>query len=303
MMGAGATSLTKHLLTEPLVHFVGIGLLLFFSNQMLNPQQPAINTGRIELTSDDVRQLAVVWAAKWQRPPTDQELHALVEEHIQEEVLYREALTLGLDQDDTIIKRRLAQKMEFLAEDLSNLPDPDADQLKKWFAANPGRFSEPARVSFEHLYFSPDLRGKRAEQDASTAFAELKNDPQTPVDADAFVFERYYADRSADQIASVFGTSFAKSVTGMPTGAWQGPVRSGLGFHLVRVASSTPGRVPPFPEIEAQVRSEWVADQRQAAKQKTFAALRARYEIAVPAGLPIPGKVATSQPSAVGDLR
>ena len=112
MMGAGATSLTKHLLTEPLVHFVGIGLLLFFSNQMLNPQQPAINTGRIELTSDDVRQLAVVWAAKWQRPPTDQELHALVEEHIQEEVLYREALTLGLDQDDTIIKRRLAQKME-----------------------------------------------------------------------------------------------------------------------------------------------------------------------------------------------
>ena len=188
-------------------------------------------------------------------------------------------------------------------EDLSNLPDPDADQLKKWFAANPGRFSEPARVSFEHLYFSPDLRGKRAEQDASTAFAELKDDPQTPVDADAFVFERYYADRSADQIASVFGTSFAKSVTGMPTGAWQGPVRSGLGFHLVRVASSTPGRVPPFPEIEVQVRSEWVADQRQAAKQKTFAALRARYEIAVPAGLPIPGKVATSQPSAVGDLR
>ena len=296
----------RRLVTEPLVHFVGIGLVLFFSYQALNPLQPAADTNRIELSSEDIGQLAVMWTAKWQRPPTDQELHALVEEHIQEEVLYREALALGLDQDDTIIKRRLAQKMEFLAEDVSNLPEPSTTQLSTWYAANAAKFAEPARLTFEHLYFSPDLRGQKAQQHAVEAFGKLTGStgtPATAVAADTFIFEKNYADRTPDQIAGIFGTDFATSIAAMPTGAWQGPVKSGLGWHVVRVSSATPGGVPGFAAIEAQVRSEWVGEQREIARRKTFEALRARYEVTVPAGLPIPGKVALAQPSANGDVQ
>src|SRR5262245_39289354 len=160
-------SLLKRWLREPLLHFLLIGLVLFVVYRALNPttvQQE--NRSRIELTDDDLRQLELAWMAQWRRPPTPEEMHRLVEGKVREEILYREALALGLEQGDTIVKRRMVQKMEFLAEDLSALREPTREELRAWFENNPQRFTIAGRASFRHLYFAFDKRGEGAREAA-----------------------------------------------------------------------------------------------------------------------------------------
>src|SRR5260370_32329736 len=140
---------------------------LFVIYRMLNPgANQAGSARRIEVTVDDIRQLQLAFTAQWQRAPTPEEMAGLVDNRFREEILYREALALGLDKDDTIVKRRMAQKMEFLAEDVSAIREPKVEVLKAWFAKNSGRFSLPSRATFRHLYFSFDRRRERTRDDA-----------------------------------------------------------------------------------------------------------------------------------------
>jgi peptidyl-prolyl cis-trans isomerase C len=277
-------------LREPLVLFLAAGIALFAGYSALQPAAaPNQALNRIELTEGDLRQLAVAWMAQWKRPPTTEELKGLLDGRIREEILYREALAMGLDKDDTIVKRRLAQKMEFLAEDMSALRDPSIDELKTWFAANGERFALQGRVSFHHLYFSVDKRGSGAEPAAMVALQELQESPDRSVVAarvgDPFMFLDYYGDRSPKQVADVFGTAFAGRIFELKPESWQGPIKSGLGVHLVWVTSLAPSRVPAFEEVEAIVRSEWIDEQREAAKAAAFEAMRARYEVLLPPAL------------------
>jgi hypothetical protein len=201
-------------------------------------------------------------------------------------VLYREALALGLDKGDTIVKRRLAQKMELLAEGAAVDSDPSADQLKAWFKDNPQRFSLPPRVSFRHVYFSPDRRGERTREAAANAVAQLAGKPGDWKDAaalgDTFMGRDYYRDRSARDMAVLFGSNFAEAIARQQPGQWQGPVESGYGWHVVFVESLVPGRLPDFEEIEPEIKAEWIEDQRTQAKQKAYEATRARYQIVLP---------------------
>jgi len=288
---APAPSRVKRWLREPLLHFLLIGFGLFAVYSALNPQSgDRYQSNRIVLTEDDLRQMAVAWAAQWRRPPTPGEIRVLIDRKVREEVLYREALALGLDQGDTIVKRRLAQKMEFLAEDVSGVRDPGAAELKAWFEQNRGRFAQPERISFRHLYFSPDRRGKRAGDAAAGALEKLAGKPADSPSAvkigDRFMFQDYYADRAPEQVADVFGAKFAQTLFQLKPGAWQGPVESGLGWHLVFVDSITLGRVPAFEEIEPDVKAEWITGQRAEAKRKMFDAMRARYEVVLPKSSP-----------------
>jgi hypothetical protein len=209
-----------------------------------------------------------------------------VNSRVREEILYREALALGLDKEDTIVKRRMAQKMEFLAEDLSDLREPIREELRAWFGKNPGPFTQPARVTFRHLYFSPDRRGQNTRADAVRALNKLTAKPEdsTASDelADPFMFQDYYGDRSPEQLAKEFGPNFAQSLFQLKPGAWQGPVQSGYGWHLVWIDSITPSRVPEFEEAEADVKSAWIEEQRAETKRKIFEAMRERYEIILP---------------------
>jgi hypothetical protein len=285
--GAAQPSRVRRWLSEPLLHFLVIGGALFAVYGALNPT-PAVSSqaNQIRLTRDDLRQMAMVWAASWQRPPTPEEMHSLIENKVRDEILYRESLALGLDQNDTIVRRRLAQKMEFLAEDTSAIRDPAAEELKAWFEENRARFALPGRMSFRHVYFSPDQRGPGARDAAVEALRKLAGKPaDSPVVAgigDRFMFQDYYADRVPEQVASVFGAAFAQSLSGLAPGGWLGPVESGLGWHLVFVDSITPGRVPLFDEIEPEVKAEWFNAQRAEAKRNVFAAMRARYEVVLP---------------------
>ena len=275
-------------LREPLLHFLLIGLGLFALYRMLNPAAvEQENRSRIELTDDDLRQLELGWMAQWRRPPTPEEMRRLVESKVREEILYREALALGLDQGDTIVKRRMAQKMEFLAEDLSALREPNREELKDWFEKNPQRFTIAGRASFRHLYFSFDRRGEQARE-----AAEGEPFRSSPTSRRMRLAHRLWPIRSCSRTTTAIarrsrwpmcsGRSSPGALFQLEPGSWQGPIESGFGWHLVWVDSMTPARVPAFEEVEPEVKAEWVAEQRAEFKRRAFEAMKARYEIVLP---------------------
>jgi parvulin-like peptidyl-prolyl isomerase len=183
----------------------------------------------------------------------------------------------------------MAQKMEFLFEDVAALREPGSDELRAWFEENTLRFTLPARATFRHLYFSPDRRGARARDDAARARAKLAGEPAAGLSAeslaDPFMFQASYPDRSFDEVARSFGPGFARALFELAPGAWSGPIESGYGWHLVWIDSITPARGPAFEAVESDVRTAWIEDQRAEIRERAFAAMRARYEVVLPKDL------------------
>ena len=254
-------------LREPLLQFLVVGLLLFIGYHVVNQRAgPREQPSRIELTADDLRQIRIAWFAQGRPALSSEQMQSLVEARVREEILYREALALGLDKEDTIVKRRMAQKMEFLFEDVAALREPTTDEIRAWFEKNSERFERPARATFRHLYFSPDRRGPRAREDAARALDKLAREPADSPDAtglaDPFMFQDYYGDRSFDDVAKTFGPGFARALFQLTPGVWSGPIESGYGWHLVWVDSITPAHVPPFEDVEPDVKTAWIEDQR-----------------------------------------
>jgi peptidyl-prolyl cis-trans isomerase C len=292
----------SRLLREPLVQFLMIGAVLFGAYRYLPPPEPlptaqatksggspvAAPSRQIVLTFDQIGRLAMVFQSQWGREPTTQELDQLVEADVKEDILYREGLALGLDRDDEIVRRRMAQKMQFLAEDVAAAHMPTDAELRAWFDQNKRPFEEPARVSFRHVYFSPDRRGDNARADAEKALAELKELPQGAKfrGADPFMFQDYYRDRAPDYLRKEFGPEFAQAVAQLSAGSWQGPIHSGFGWHLVFVDTAIPARAPAFEEIEPDVKQSWLADQKANAVKKAYEDMRAKYTVLMPAAPP-----------------
>jgi hypothetical protein len=278
----------RHLFREPLVQFLLIGAVLFGLYSLTQSGRPATGAPKeIRLSLDDIAQLTQLYQSQWRRPPTSQELERMVENKVQQEILYREALAMGLDKDDEIVKRRMAQKMQFLAEDVAAAREPTTAELRSWFEKNSAQFAQPPRLSFRHVYFSPDQRGARARDDAEQALAKLAGQP---VDAkiarslaDPFMFQDYYRDRAPDYLAKEFGPPFALAVAKLAPGSWQGPIESGFGWHLVFVDTAIPGRVPDFEEIEPDVRTAWLGEHKALAWEKSYMGMRANYTLLLPA--------------------
>lgn len=295
---AARKSVAGRLLREPLLHFLLVGAFVFAGYAWLHPESVARDAShRIELTQDDLRQIAVGWLAQGRPAPTPDEMKSLVESRVREELLYREALALGLDQGDTIVKRRLAQKMEFLFEDLSALQEPTSAELAAWFAGHATRFALPARATFRQLYFSPDRRGAQVRDDAARALDQLASlpadAPAVATLADPFMFQDYYGDRSFGDVAKSFGPGFAEALFRLAPGAWHGPIESGYGWHLVFVDSLTPSRTPAFEEVAGDVRSAWQAERREELRERALAELKTRYQIVVPEDLTVSWPVAS----------
>jgi hypothetical protein len=271
------------LLSEPLVHFVIAGAVLFGAYRLADREpEAAVDPQQIEVTADDVRQLAVAWLAQGRPPPTADQLRSLVDQKIIQEVLFREGLALGLDRDDEIIKRRIAQKMDFLAADVASMEAPGDAELKTWFAKNSDRFALPPRASFRHLYFSPDKRGNAARDDAVSALGLVAgkpaDSPEVAAVADPFMLRSHYTDSTPDQMVKEFGPAFSATLFGLRAGAWQGPVQSGYGWHLVWIDSMKPGRVPAFEEVEPEIKSAWLDDRYQEVKRSALEEMRSRYK-------------------------
>jgi len=288
-------------LREPLLHFLLIGGALFAVYALRGPAAGGAAASRqIVLSLDDLSQLVLSYQAQWRRLPTPEELSPLVEEKIREEILYREALAMGLDKDDIIVKRRMAQKMQFLAEDVAAAHEPSAEELKAWYATHSDGFAVPTRVSFRHAYFSPDRRGPRAHDDAASALGKLAGRPEdSPLAAslaDAFMFQDYYGDRTSEQLAREFGPRFAQEVTKLTPGSWQGPIESGYGWHLVFVDTVVPGRIPDFEEALPDVKTAWLSDQKEEAWRKAYDEMRAKYTVLLPAPQDLKSPPAPAQP-------
>jgi hypothetical protein len=278
----------KRWLREPLLHFLVLGALLFAAYTYINRGRGGVELSKeIVVSLDDLRQMDIYFESQWHRQPTPAEFQAMVEDKVREEILYREALAMGLDKDDTIVKRRMAQKMQFLAEDVATAHEPSTDELKAWFDKNKDKFALPSRYSFRHLYFSPDKRGKNAHDDAAKVLAEIAGQPEDSKlavsNADRFMFQDYYRDRTPEALAKEFGPQFAVALEKLKPGSWQGPVESGYGWHLLYVDTVIPGRIPAFEEIEPDVKIAWLGEQKATAWQKAYAEMRAKYILLLPA--------------------
>jgi parvulin-like peptidyl-prolyl isomerase len=166
------------------------------------------------------------------------------------------------------------------------LREPGRDELRAWFDENATSFTQPARASFRHLYFSPDRRGTRARDDATQALREIAREsmdsPRAAAAGDPFMFQDYYGDRAHDDVVRTFGPAFARALFAQAPGAWAGPIESGYGWHLVWIDALTPARVPAFEEVERDVATSWMEAQRDAVREKAYAAMRARYEVVLP---------------------
>jgi peptidyl-prolyl cis-trans isomerase C len=290
----------SRLLREPLFHFLLIGAALFGVYSYLphaGPAQPAAQAAQsaaaqpaatpsrqIVLSLDQLTRLAVGFQAQWGREPAPQELDQMVEDDVKEEILYREGLALGLDKDDEIVRRRMAQKMQFLAEDVAAQHAPTDAELRAWFDQNKRLFEEPQRLGFRHLYFSPDRRASSVRADAERALGEIKGEAEEVkfFGADPFMFQDYYRDKTPDYLRKEFGPAFAAAIAKLPTSSWQGPIESGFGWHLVFIDTVIPARTPAFEEIEPDVKQAWLADQKAKAVKQAYDEMRAKYTILMP---------------------
>lgn len=276
-----------HWLREPLLHFLLIGGLLFGLFALTN-KVATRGESVIKITQADIEQLQLLFQRQWQRSPTPSELQALVDGLIREEVLYREALALGLDRNDTIVRRRMAQKIEFLVGDTAVPTEPDDAALTTYYDKNKERYREPVRVSFSHIFFSNDKRGARAEKDAENTLKRFRASKQVPQRTaelgDRFMLADRYAEKGTDELAREFGGTFAEEVAKAPVRQWYGPVTSGYGVHLVYVSTRTESRIVPLVDVRERVAADWLIDQRQEANDRVFERLRSRYEIVIDEG-------------------
>jgi len=237
----------------------------------------------IEVTEAQLAGIRERWAAQWDRPPTDSELAGLVDDAVTEEILYREALRLGLDRDDTIVRRRLAQKMTFMLEDGAAVPLPTDSELETRYAAGGDRYREPRRTTFVHVFLSHD-READLDEDARAILDELQD---SVGDAwrqfgDPFMLLREYADRTDQEIAELFGDRFSAAVPDLTPGAWHGPIGSAYGMHLVRVVARTEPRLPSFTDVRDRLFEVLVAERRRAQNEAALDAVRAQYEVHLP---------------------
>ena len=275
----------KRIVREPLVHFLLIGLALFLYYGRVAPDGGPERS--IVVSQAQVDELGRRFQAAWNRPPTAQELSGLVDSYISDEVLYREGKTLGLDRDDAVIKRRVRQKLEIMAEETGERTAPTDAELTAYLNAHAEKFARAALVSFEQLYFDPARADVESRIKAASAALGAGGAPDALGDATMLP---YRIDReSIDAVVHEFGSGFASALKTVPQGQWSGPVQSGLGVHLVRVTSWTPPTPASLDAVRQEVQREWEYERRKRAFDASYEAMRAKYDVTIEAPLAAAG--------------
>ncbi len=270
-------------LREPLLHFLILGALLFLLFHFVKGGS-GTKQNEIVITSGTVRTISEGFERVWKRPPTQKELDSLIQDYIKEEIYYREALANGLDRDDTIIRRRLRQKMEFLADGMGYIKEPTEKDLQSYLQKHPEKFRVESRYTFSQAYLNPEDHQKSMQQDAAQLLSKLNNAGNS-VDSsqygDRFMLGYYFSNQSESNVARTFGDQFAKRLSELETGKWVGPIESGYGQHLILISNRTVGRTPPLSEVHKQVQSEWMTDEAKQTSEKFYESLRSRYTIKI----------------------
>jgi hypothetical protein len=275
-----------NLVKEPLLHFLLVGAVLFGAYTLMNRATEKPNVGKspqIQVSVGDIQWLTENWTTQWQRPPTPEELYGLIADYLNEQLLAREARALGLEENDVIIRRRLAQKLTFLIDDTMRRAEPTEDELQQFYAANAQRFRSGARISLKHIYFSPQRRADARSDAVRTLnlLLDAAGAPPTAELGDRLLIESELRDETEQSLSNAFGPGFARAVLAIKTDMWSGPIESGYGLHLVRVSALQDAKLPPLIEVRARVVEEWKREQEQLAKERYLAELRKKYDIVV----------------------
>lgn len=273
---------------EPLVHFLVAGATLFGAHAWLaRGTATAADDPRhtVRVSAADVDWLRQGFTRQWHRPPSEQELGVLSADLLREELLAREAQSLGLADGDTIVRRRLAQKMLFMVEDAARLGDPSDEELKQFLVAHAALFTSWPRLSFEHVYFSRDRRSDAAA-DARAVQKGLASGHLDPRHSgDRLLAGAQFADVDETVVANTFGTAFATEVFALAPGGWHGPIESGYGLHLVRVNRVEPGRLPEFAAVRNEILERWREQKQREGVDRFLGGLLAKYEVVVDEGV------------------
>jgi hypothetical protein len=276
-------------LSNPIVHFFVLGAAIFGLHAALNIGEKEKNPWLVEVTSADIKWMRTVWSKQMQREPTAQELQNMIDSFIREEILYREAVAMGLNERNSTIRRLLAQKMEVMFKDLAEINTPTDDELQAYFKDHGEQYILPTRVSYTHIYFNADRRGKKAETDAKRVLEKLKADNRDPSDTldlgDPFLLSSNFLQQSLNEVAREFGGLFAQKIISLQPDQWYGPVESAYGIHLVYIHERINSRMPELKEVREKVAMDLLNTRKNELNQKAYDAIRSRYKLLVE-GLP-----------------
>jgi peptidyl-prolyl cis-trans isomerase C len=273
------------LLREPLLHFVFIGAVIYALYGAFAEPVVEETDKTIVVTAGEIEWMQSSWQKRWNRPPTAEEFDGLIQQYIKETVLYREALTMGLNKHDMIIRRRLAQKLEFLAKDLVALTPPTEEELLGYFDEHLARYQEPTLYTFTQVFFDPDKRGDATLEDAEAvkliliAQGDAIEDPGRL--GDGLMLQNYYPQKDRAEIQKNLGSGFTDTLITLAPGQWHGPVLSGFGVHLVYVNSILEPPPPVFTEVRERVVADWSLDRGEELNDKFYASLREQYSIVI----------------------
>ena len=269
----------KKFLHEPLAHFFLAGGLIFLVYALIGPDDASER--QIVIDNGVIERLKSAWQLRANREPGPEELDGLVADYLYEELFSREARALGLELDDPVIRRRLAQKMNLLAESAAQQAEPREAELLAWYEAHPELYRTQDRLGFNHIYFSHDRPGGSAAQDAAALLSRLEGtDESAGKDmGDTFMLPREFTDIGRSQLGGLFGNDFAATLFTLPAGRWQGPVASGYGYHLVYLYGMQEAEPIPFSESRPRVLQDWQRDRYEQTEKALLEELKSRYEI------------------------
>jgi len=267
---------------EPLIHFLLLGALIFVIYEQLAGKGSAPD--EIFISRGQQENLLNTFSRTWQRPPTPEEYAGLVEDYVRQEIAYRESQAMGLDRGDIVIRRRMRQKLELLAEDVASLAAPTDAELQAYLDEHAEDFMVEPRLTLRHVYFSRDRRGASAEQDALQLLERISTagpEGQFEQFGDPLPLPSRLDDMRQSEIARMFGSVFANGLQGIETGRWAGPVESGFGLHLVFIERREAGRMPELPEVREVVQREWLSQRRRLAVDALYERLAENYSIEI----------------------
>jgi peptidyl-prolyl cis-trans isomerase C len=270
---------------EPLIQFLIIGACIYGAYALFGAPVDGATDETIVVDAKRIDGFIGDWQRRWNRPPTRQELEGMINAFVREDILYRQAVAMGLDTDDPITRRRMAQKLEFLTNDIASLKEPEDGELEKYFQANMQTYRDPDLITFSHVFLDPDRHAAATLDDAAALLAQLqaagKPDPATLVAGDRFMLQSYYPDVSEFDIRREFGTGFSQALMKLEPGKWHGPVLSGYGAHLVYIYAVRKAPPPIFEDVRNDVLANWQAEQQKQFNLDFFENLKARYKIVV----------------------
>lgn len=268
-----------HWLREPLVHFLIAGALIFL---FFAWRGPVIDVGdrRIVVNEAQVQRLATIWSQTWQRPPSATELDGLIRDTIKEEIYYREALRLGLDKDDAIIRRRLRSKMEFLATSETDNTLPTDIVLQAWLDTHSARYATDPLISFDQVYVRA-TDGDSATARAKNLLVRLRAHAKAATLGDPISLPPTMQAASKSDISREFGDEFTAALSDFPVGEWRGPIASGFGLHLVRVRAVTASRHPKLSHVRQTVENDWRAATRERRENQAYQVLLDGYKVEI----------------------